>query len=234
MIKLGAFDWNGTLLADTKLAAAADRHALKEFSIGKISRAVMQRHFTVPIINYLTSLGLSKKDFRLHHQEINKTFNHYYEARVSRCRTRGGVRASLKFLKTKNIQSIIYSNHVKSYIIRQLARLNIEKYFAMVLAREDHDISHMHNRGKEQKLRDYIKANKLRPHEIISVGDTEEEIEIGKAQGYRTVAITGGYNTAARLKKHKPDFLIHNMLELKKIIKKLNIPSLPSPRVGRD
>lgn len=222
MIRLVAFDWNGTLLADSRLAAAADHQALKKFSIGKIGRAVMQRHFAVPIINYLTALGLSKKDFQLHHQEINRTFNHYYEARVSRCRTRSGVRASLKFLKTKNIQSIIYSNHVKSYIIRQLKRLDIEKYFAAVLAREDRDISHMHNRGKEQKLRGYIKAKKFKPLEIISVGDTEEEIEIGKAQGYHTVAITGGYNTTVRLKKHQPDFLIHNMIELKKIIQKLN------------
>lgn len=222
MIRLVAFDWNGTLLADTKLAAAADHHALKKFSIGKIGRAVMQRHFTVPIINYLTALGLSKKDFQLHHREINKTFNHYYEARVSRCRTRGGVRASLKFLKIKNIRTIIYSNHVKSYIIRQLKRLNIEKYFAAVLAREDHDISHMHNRGKEQKLYNYIKTNKFKSREIISVGDTEEEIEIGKKSGYHTVGLTGGYNTTARLKKHEPDFLIHNMIELKKIIQKLN------------
>ena len=68
----------------------------------------------------------------------------------------------------------------------------------------------------------YIKQNKFKPNEVISVGDTEEEIEIGKKYGYHTVAITGGFNSTGRLKKHKPDFLIHNMKDLIGIIKKLN------------
>lgn len=76
--------------------------------------------------------------------------------------------------------------------------------------------------GKQQKLEDYVKKHKFKPQEIISVGDTEEEIEIGKALGYHTVAITGGFNSTKRLKKQRPDFLIHNMKDLAGIIKKLN------------
>jgi phosphoglycolate phosphatase-like HAD superfamily hydrolase len=91
------------------------------------------------------------------------------------------------------------------------------------LARKNQsDQSHVFGRTKEQKLFGFVKQNKLKPREVVSVGDTEEEIQIGKQYGYHTVAITGGYNTTARLKKQKPDFLIHNMLELKKIVKQLN------------
>ena len=75
---------------------------------------------------------------------------------------------------------------------------------------------------KGQKLAQYIKNKKLKPQEVISIGDTREEIQIGKHYGYHTVGITGGYNTVSMLKKLHPDFLIHNMLELKKIVKQLN------------
>lgn len=224
MIKLVAFDWNGTLLADSRLAAASDNHALKPYIKKTVSLKLMREYFTVPIMDYLASLGMDKNKYSNHHESINRNFNEYYETRVSRCRTRSGVKNVLKFLKSNKITSIIYSNHVKIYITRQLKRLGMEKNFDVVLARAEDDQSHMHSRGKQQKLQNYVKSINLKPHEVISVGDTEEEIEIGKALGYHTVAITGGYNSTARLKKHHPDFLIHNMLELKKITKKLNHP----------
>src|SRR5262249_30752686 len=103
----------------------------------------------------------------------------------------------------------------------QLKRLNIKTHMDIVLANPDIGKT-FHFKGKGEKLNNYVKKNKLKAGEVVSVGDTEEEIEIGKKYGYHTVAITGGYNTTARLKKHHPDFLIHNMKELIGIVKKLN------------
>ena len=222
MIKLVAFDWNGTLIADAWLASASDNYALKPFIKKAVTLQKMRGFFTIPILDYLAALGMNKKEYLNHHEKINRRFNKYYEARVNRCRTRSGTKDALQFLKQNKIAAIIYSNHVTTYIHRQLKRLSLEKYFDVVLARAENDRSHMHSRGKQQKLQNYVKSKRIKPREIISVGDTEEEIEIGKALGYRTVAITGGFNTTARLKKHKPDFLIHNMKDLIPIIKKLN------------
>lgn len=221
-IKLIAFDWNGTLIADAQLASDCDNHALRPYIKHLVSLNDMRRHFSVPVVNYLTALGMDKNFAIKHHKEINNAFNKYYEARVGRCRTRAGTKDALKFLEDIGIKTMIYSNHVTSYITRQLKRLDIEKYFDAVLARGDTDQSHMHSRGKEQRLIDYVKKLKLKPREVISVGDTDEEIQIGKHYGFYTVGITGGYSTPARLKKHHPDFLIHNMVELKKIVQKLN------------
>ena len=80
----------------------------------------------------------------------------------------------------------------------------------------------MRSKDKGQRLFEFTKKHKYNPREVISVGDTDEEIEIGKRYGYHTVGITGGYNTTARLKAAKPDFLIHNMKDLIGIIRKLN------------
>lgn len=221
MIKLVAFDWNGTLIADSALASAGDNYALKPYIKRPVTLEDLQQHFTVPVIDYLAALGVKKNVYSNHYKDINDSFNEYYEARVDRCRTRAGVKAALRYCRDQKIETIIYSNHITNYINKQLKRLGIEKYFSAVLARGDNDHSHMHTRGKQKKLYDYVKKHKLKPRQVISVGDTEEEIQVGKNAGYHTVAITGGFNTAKRLKKQDPDFLIHNMIELKKIIWKL-------------
>jgi phosphoglycolate phosphatase-like HAD superfamily hydrolase len=77
-------------------------------------------------------------------------------------------------------------------------------------------------RGKGPKLFEWTKKQKLKSKEVMVVGDTDEEIEIGKHYGFWTVALTGGYNSTPRLRVFKPDFLIHNLMELEGIIKKLN------------
>ena len=223
MIKLIAFDWNGTLLADAFTIEAADNKILKFYGLPKINMRRFRETFDIPISKYWIALGFGKKHFELHAEEINRMFCEFYEPLANKCRTRSGAREILKYLNNQKIKAIIFSNHTTPDIKRQLKRLRIEDYFHSVIARENNkDSSHMYKRGKDLKLLDYVKQNKLKPHEVITIGDTEEEIEIGKKFGYHTVAITGGYNTTARLKKHHPDFLIHNMKELIPIIKKLN------------
>lgn len=54
-----------------------------------------------------------------------------------------------------------------------------------------------------------------------SIGDTREEVEIGKELGFKTVALTGGNNSTKILRSAKPDFLIHSLVELKEILKAL-------------
>ena len=62
--------------------------------------------------------------------------------------------------------------------------------------------------------------------EIISnVHDKEEEIhelilrnKVGKAAGIKTIAITWGFSTEEKLKLTKPDYLVHNIEELEKVL----------------
>ncbi|MBL8029810.1 MAG: HAD family hydrolase [Candidatus Doudnabacteria bacterium] len=223
MIKLVAFDWNGTLLSDSLTATNADNKVLTEFGLKPITLQKFRECFDMPIQKYWVSLGFDEKFFLANSKTIHWNFNKYYEPMADKCRTRAGARELLKYLKQEKIGAVIYSNHIIPAIEKQLKRLKLNNYFEQILARpSEHDFSHMHNRSKEQKLVDYIKKHKLKPEEVLSVGDTEEEIEIGKQHGFYTAAITGGYNTAARLKKHKPDFLIHTLRSLVTTVKNIN------------
>lgn len=223
MIKLIAFDYNGTVLSDTAIVLKAENIALTSVGLKPITLKRFQETFQIPIIKYWENLNIPESFVKKHFQTIEDTFQLNYEKLVGKTRTRSGSREVLKWLKENSVQAVIYSNHPSYRIKEQLGRLKMVNEFNAILGRETtDDFSHMLERGKERKLADYIKKHKFKPHEVISIGDTEEEIEVGKKFGFYTVGITGGYNSAKRLKKHKPDFLIHNMLELKNIIKKLN------------
>jgi phosphoglycolate phosphatase-like HAD superfamily hydrolase len=222
MIKLIAFDWNGTILADTSANIRANSLTLKKFKLKPISLNKFRDSFEIPVKNYWLKAGFTVKFFDNNFTQINETFHVNYEREAKNCRTRGGVKKILEWLYEQKTTSIIYSNHTILDINKHLKRLKIKRYFETILGRPEGDNSHIHNRGKADKLKGYVRQNKLKPHQVISVGDTEEEIEIGKQLGYHTVAIAEGWNSIKRLKKHHPDFLIHNMLELKKIVKQLN------------
>lgn len=222
MIKLVAFDWNGTLLADAKASHDVTNIIFSSYGFKNFSFRHYQNTFDIPIVDFYTANGFKRKEFIKNAEIIQELFVNNYEPLADRCRTRSGTREVLRELKKRKIQPIIFSNHIRKNIERQLRRLKVDGHLVKVLAREEKDNSHLHSRNKEVMLCQYVKEHKLKPKEVMTVGDTPEETEIGKKHGFITAAITGGYSTVARLKKHNPDFLIHNLQELVGIIKKLN------------
>lgn len=226
MIKLVAFDWNGTILAD---GAASVRANNKYFHLLKLKPLTLRRYqetFDIPVVNYWLKMGLSRAVYNKKIHEMEEIYHHYYEKYADRCRSRAGVRQALRWLKKQKIDAIIYSNHIVPQIKRHFPRLGFDHLLSHVIARQPGDYSQRVSRGKTEKLHAYVRSRRFRPSEVVTVGDTEEEIEIGKKFGYHPVALTGGWNTTARLRRHRPDFLIHNMAELIPVIKKLNKFSL--------
>jgi phosphoglycolate phosphatase-like HAD superfamily hydrolase len=224
MIKLVAFDWNGTILADTAACLYADNEVLKVFGHPPITLKRLQETFDIPISKFWENLGLKRSDF-IHFSKDHGLFMGPYLQKVKTARTRSGVTPILKWLSNNNIPAIIFSNHILGDLNKHLRRLKIENYFKIVLARNTSDNSHYHERNKEQKLLKYIKKHKIHHKEVVCVGDTCEEIDIAKQHGMISVAITGGNSSPARLRACKPDFLIHNLVKLENIIRDLNLKS---------
>lgn len=225
MIKLVAFDWNGCLLSDAKACWEASNQNLMSFGLQPISLTRFRQTFKIPAANFYVANGFQQNFLKRNAKTLSRIFIEAYEPRANKCRTRAGVREILNWLKTQNIQAIIFSNHTRDSIIKHLKRLGLTQLISFVIGHNVKSGSHyknMHINFKEAHLLRRLKALSIQSQQTLLVGDTEEEIDIGRKHGSPAAAITGGYNTTQRLKKHKPDFLIHNMLELKKIIEKLN------------
>ncbi len=219
-IKLVAFDWNGTLLSDAIIACKADSAGLKHYGYPELSLTQFRNHFRIPIKDFWLSLGLTETFFDKNSEEIQKIFMAHYEPLEAKARTRSGAKEALKWLDDNQIKSAIFSNHPTGHIEKQTQRLGIDKYFYAILGR-DLGNSHMHKRSKDAKLQALVESLKLKPSEVVTVGDTDEEIHIAKKYGYISVGLTEGYQSTAILRGANPDFLISNLTQLPKIISQL-------------
>ncbi|MDO8577221.1 MAG: HAD hydrolase-like protein [Candidatus Daviesbacteria bacterium] len=220
MIKLVAFDWNGTIFSDTSVTLEGVNEVFKFLKLSPISLKTFQKHFDVPVINSYMAMGISAQDLNKKSKEIAGVFHASYEQRSMKVRTRAYARGLLSRLLKNHINSIIFSNHIDEPIKKQLKRLKIERYFSAVLA-NSHLETAFNGRAKQEKLKNYLESQSLSAKEILIVGDTIEETEIGKELGCYTVAITHGFCSTTRLKAAKPDFLISNLKEVIKIVKSL-------------
>lgn len=224
MIKLVAFDWNGTLLADNHAVFEADNAVLKFLGKKPVSFHDFLEHFDVPVKNYYLALGVSEKTLGEKSRAMSETFHSYYEPRAEKVRTRSHAKIVLKWLKLQKIPSVIISNHIKEKIQRHLLRLKIEDYFEEILG--NHAIySAMQERNKKERLSDYLKAKRLNPKQVLIVGDTIEEVEIARDLGTQSAAITHGNVSTPRLKAAKPDYLISDLGNLINIIREINLDS---------
>jgi len=217
MLKLAVFDWNGTLLSDTRACLDADNQGIKFFGGTLVNLKQYRETIIIPSAIFYVKHGCNEKKIKKNIKKLGEVFHKYYEKRVAKCRGRKGAKIILEWLTKNSVKSIIISNHTVKGIEFQLKRLGIKKYILDILANSSQNAS-FKRRNKLEKLKDYLKVHKYKKNEILIIGDSPEEVEIGKALGIKTVAITHGYYSTARLKAAKPDFLISNLGELKTIV----------------
>jgi phosphoglycolate phosphatase len=89
-----------------------------------------------------------------------------------------------------------------------------------VLANTDYGAA-AKKRGKQEKLAVFLRRASYRRQDVVIVGDSPEEVEIGRALGIWTVAVTGGYYSAARLSECAPDALVGRLGQIKVVLQHL-------------
>ncbi|MEK7651785.1 MAG: HAD family hydrolase [Patescibacteria group bacterium] len=219
MIKLVAFDWNGTLLADAVICWKIDNDIFEVLNKPFLPFKGYQEIFDIPISKMFLAHGFTQEEIDENADYIVHAFHDAYEAWAVKARTRTGTRDILKWLKKQKITVIIFSNHSLDGLDRQMKRLGIGEYFDILIGNDGRGGS-FNGRSKKDKLASYIKKKGFKAKEVLLVGDTVEEIQIGKEIKAKTAAIIGGYHSRKLLVKHKPDYIITNLLDLKKIVLK--------------
>ncbi len=156
MIKLVAFDWNGTLFADTNACLFAVNKVLKFLKTKSITLHTYQATFTVPITDAYEKIGFKRETILKKSPQIAQVFHSNYEPRAKKARTRKHTKEVLLWLKQNHIPCIIFSNHLTGPIEFQLDRLKIRQYVKTVLA-NDHPESVYRERHKQKTLANCLK-----------------------------------------------------------------------------
>jgi len=71
---------------------------------------------------------------------------------------------------------------------------------------------------KLEPVQKIIKENNLNLEDTFFVGDSNHEIDVAKARGIKSVAVTWGFTSEQKLRARNPDYIAHNPQELESII----------------
>ncbi|MFA5021548.1 MAG: HAD hydrolase-like protein [Patescibacteria group bacterium] len=221
-VQLVAFDFNGTIIADTQACKEADDAVITAFGGNPPSLSEYRRTIIIPAVEFYRLHGCNRQQLESEPERMGEVFHGFYEPRVCKLRTRKGVRQVLSYLETESIPAIILSNHTKWGIEAQLKRWRLQHSFSAVLANTAGQTS-MVQRNKLEKMSAFLADGRYNPAKCFIVGDSPEETEIGWQLGMKTVAISGGYYSKRRLRMaasgRGPHFpIISNMADLLPII----------------
>jgi HAD superfamily hydrolase (TIGR01549 family) len=121
-----------------------------------------------------------------------------------------GASAVLDSLREREIRLGIVTNGTRGRVERELERLRLQTTFQAVICCEDVIEKKPHPEGLDKALA----LMGCPPEAACYVGDTPEDIHMGKNAGVFAVAILSEYVDGRRLRESRPDALLNGIEEL--------------------
>lgn len=212
------YDWNGTLLADTKLCVEGNNATFAALGLPHVSISHFRSVYEVPLVRMYVKLGAREDEVLRRMDELGKIFVAHYEKHASRLRARKGAFAALQELDRRGHKQAVLSNYISTYITPQAQRLKFMPFFSALLTNDAVEAVYEKG-GKGKRLKAFFDKQDI--ERAIVIGDTAEEISIARDYGAVGVAIAGGMASTASLRAAKPDYLIGTLHELPAIATKV-------------
>jgi HAD superfamily hydrolase (TIGR01549 family) len=210
--KLICFDMDHTLIKANKMHIIAFNKAFQKNNLPRVKNKVLKKLFGIvgerivkELFPNITKQQL-KKVMRDHDNFVIKETKKYAKPFF-------GVKKTLKKLK-KSYKLALVSNckHKEMLAILKAAKID-RKLFSVIIGNDD--VKH----GKPCPD-EILKAEKLTHlNAAWMIGDSIYDIIAGKKAKAKTIAVTTGNHSREELKKYKPDYIIHSLRKLPKIIK---------------
>jgi len=206
------FDWNGTLLDDTKVLVDAVNMQLDYMGVPRISVEDYREHYSIPIRECLHRFGVTDEIYQASSKVGTEIFHREYETLADTASLADGTVDLLHNLKSRTIENIILSNHIVKEIRRLMVRHDLERFISNILANDAIGVSD--HTGKQHRIEHFLEINNIDPDDAVIIGDTVEEINIGKHLGMKTISLSTGANSTSRLKNEHPDLLVDSLREI--------------------
>jgi len=113
-------------------------------------------------------------------------------------------------LKERGYRLGVVSSGSECRVGREIGELRLESFFETVICNEQMQNKKPHPEGLDTAMRLLGCASEA----TCYVGDSPEDIEMGKRANLFTVGVRSGYPTSWKLKSHEPDILIESLAEL--------------------
>jgi len=207
MIKVVVFDFDGTLANTRELVLKIIKRHYGNFNY-KLSKKVWATLGDDSLEGFIENSGIKKELVNLLAKLIKRDFLKEHKE-ITGCK-------NLKKLKRLRQRKIVVSNNTKGFINESLKFLRIDFFEEVYGANNFKD--------KEHCLRKILRKHKLKPMEMVYVGDRPVDVKVAKKVGCFSVVVSNRCSWSNRnsLLKEWPDIIVGDLGELKKVVKKLN------------
>jgi phosphoglycolate phosphatase len=222
MLKLLIFDLDGTLIDSSKDIADAINYAIEPSGIKPLTTNEIKAMVGYGITRLIESLilphpPLEKEDrrvFSAKEEAVNRFLEYYSRHLLDNTKPYPQVKETLS--KLGDYKKAVISNKREVFSKKVLEGLGLLGFFDLVLGSD----SVPERKPSPIPVLEILKRVGASKDEAVIIGDSNFDIEAGKAAGVRTIAVTYGYRSKEVLKE--ADFMIDTFGELLTILPQIN------------
>ncbi len=191
------WDWNGTLLNDIEHAVKTVNRLLLKRRLPLLTVDSYKENFHFPIRSYYERLGFDLKQESF--EELCEEFVGHFMQGVLDCPLVPGAYDLLKSVKASGkIQSILSASDQES-LDRMIKHFSLFEHVDHVYGIADKFAASKLYRGQE--LLAVVKVDKKN---TVLIGDTDHDLEVGKALGIHVILVSHGHQNSNKLHKLHP------------------------------
>ena len=197
------FDWDGTVVDSAQLGLTAYEKAFAELGI-PFDHDTYREVYSPNWLSVYAGLGLPKEQW----QRADELWTHHYGQLTAELIEGAG--ETLALLRKKGYRMGVVSSGNDQRVNREIVELGLAGFFEVVICHEQITNRKPHPEGLEIAMRT-LGCSEIH---VGYVGDTPEDIEMGKGAKVLTIGVRSDYPTSWKLENSQPDLLIELLTEL--------------------
>ncbi len=213
-IKHICFDLDGTLVDSYKTIYNSTVKSLNDLHISnnideEKFRDMIGRHF----VDIFKEMNIPVHDF----EEFIEVYKNNYFLFINDSELYRNAADVLKYFSQNGIMISLLTTKGQDQAEKIIEHFNLTEYFTVIMGRRN---GIAHKPSPEPLLLICSELN-ISPGESLMIGDTEMDILCGQNANTKTCAVTHGYRTEESISRHKPDYIVKDLNELKEVVCKI-------------
>lgn len=209
MLELVIFDLDGTLIDSKSDIAHSVNYALAQEGFPTLPQKTIEG-FVGRGMMYLIRDVIGEPSEKQAKQVAQNFWNHYMEHLLDETKMYPGVKEFLE--QHPHLKKAVVTNKPFAFSKKILEGLEIDQHFRWLIGGD----SLAHQKPSPQILDPIFSELGHKPDSLI-VGDSQIDVDCGKAAGIRTCGVTYGFRNKEELIACQPDYLIHHFSELSQL-----------------
>jgi phosphoglycolate phosphatase len=197
------FDWDGTVVDSAKLGLQAFTDSFAALGL-EFDYDIYREVYSPNWYSIYEALGLPKEKWA----RADELWVKFYGEQTAQ--PIAGAEQTIAELKRRGYRLGVVSSGSECRVSREIKELGFAECFETVICNEHMEQKKPHPEGLETALRLLGCAN----HKTAYVGDSPEDIEMGKRANMVTVGVRSDYPTSWKLQQHSPDIFIESITDL--------------------